>query len=60
MIVSPLFDEEIDKYAPALWGGQKRCDYKIEPYAVGEHRFLTDESSPIIAVVKEEGVEVAA
>lgn len=58
-IVSTLFDIEKDKYAPLLWGGQKRMEYKIEPYAVGEQRFLTDESSPIIALVKEEGTEVA-
>ena len=60
MIVSPQFDKQKEKYAPLLWGGKKRCEYRIEPYPVGEQRFLTDESSPIIAVVKEEGVEVAA
>ena len=60
MIVSPQFDIQKEKYASLLWGGKKRCEYKIEPYAVGEQKFLTDESSPIIAIVKEEGVEVAA
>ncbi len=58
LIVSPLFDDEINKYLGILWEGPIRCKYRIEPYPVGEQRFLTDESSPIIAVVKEEGYEV--
>ena len=60
LLVSPLFDRDINKYLGVLWEGSFRCENKIEPYPVGEQRFLTDESSPIIAVVKEEGIEVAA
>lgn len=58
LIVSPYFDEEIDKYLGILWEGDFRCQHRIEPYPIGEQRFLTDESSPLIATVKEEGVEV--
>jgi predicted nucleotidyltransferase len=57
-IISPLFDEDHYKYAPELWGGTERCEFRIEPVAVGQQRFLTDESSPLIAIVREEGVEV--
>ncbi len=58
LIVSPSFDQEIDKYLGILWEGEFRCQHKIEPYPVGEMRFQNDDSSPLIAVVKEEGVEV--
>jgi len=60
LLISPLFDGDINKDLGVLWEGSFRCEHKIEPYPVGEHRFLTDESSPLIAIVKEEGVKVAA
>ena len=60
MLISPLFDVEIDKYLPAIWLSSIRTDNRIEPITIGEARFRTDDSSPIIAVVKQEGVEIAA
>lgn len=60
MIVSPLFDENTDKYAPVLWLSTRKASYKIEPIAVGEKRFLTDNISPLIETVREEGIEIAA
>ena len=59
-LISPLFDEKnTDKYAPAIWFSANKIDYRIEPIAIGEKRFETDEYSPLIAIVKQEGVEVA-
>ncbi|MHB8907100.1 MAG: nucleotidyltransferase domain-containing protein [Melioribacteraceae bacterium] len=60
MLVSPLFDGDTDKYMPAIWLSTQRTAHKIEPIIVGEKRFLTDDMSPIIAVVKEQGIEIAA
>lgn len=60
MLVSPLFDDDTDKYAPVLWLSTSRTDYRIEPIAVGEKRFQTDEYSPLIAIVRQEGIEIAA
>jgi len=60
MIVSPLFDEDTDKYAPTLWISTRKASYKIEPIAVGENRFLTDDFSPLIETVRQEGIEIAA
>jgi len=60
MLVSPMFDEGTDKYAPALWLSTRHVSYKIEPIAVGEKRFQTDEVSPLIETVRQEGIEIAA
>ena len=60
MLVSPMFDEGTDKYAPALWLSTRYVSYKIEPIAVGEKRFQTDEVSPLIETVRQEGIEIAA
>jgi predicted nucleotidyltransferase len=58
MLVSPIFDEESDRFAPILWLSTKRTNYRIEPFAVGEKRFNTDEYSPLIAIVRQEGIEI--
>lgn len=58
MLVSPLFDKDVESYAASLWLSAKRTNYKIEPIAIGEKRFLTDEYSPLIAIVRQEGVEI--
>ncbi len=59
MLVSPLFDEEKDKYASVLWFTAGDISYLIEPLAIGEYRFNTDNISPIVGIVKSEGVEVS-
>ena len=60
MLISPLFDENTDKYAPVLWLSTRKASYKIEPIAVGEKRFNTDDKSPLIEIVRQEGIEIAA
>jgi len=39
MLVSPIFDENTDKYAPVLWLSTRKASYKIEPVAVGQRDF---------------------
>lgn len=60
MLVSPLFDSEYYEYLPAIWFSDFRTEHRIEPFIVGEKRFLTDDTSPIIGIVKKEGIEIAA
>jgi predicted nucleotidyltransferase len=60
MLVSPLFDENTDKYAPVLWLSTRKASYKIEPIAVGQKRFQTDDKSPLIETVRQEGIEITA
>jgi predicted nucleotidyltransferase len=59
MLVSPLFDGNTDKYAGIIWFSASEVSYKIEPITVGEKRFLSDEYSPLIGIVKKEGIEIA-
>jgi uncharacterized protein len=59
MLVSPLFDEDFDKYLPAIWLSSKRTENRIEPITIGEKRFWSDEASPIIGIVHQEGIEIA-
>ena len=60
MLVSPLFDGNADQYMPAIWLSTVRTNNRIETIAVGEKRFQTDDMSPIIEVVRQEGIEIAA
>jgi predicted nucleotidyltransferase len=60
MLVSPLFDNETDKYMPAIWLSRVRTENRIEPIAIGEKRFIDDDVTPLIEIVRQEGVEVTA
>ena len=60
MLVSPIFDSEYEKYLPMIWFSDFRTDNHIEPFIIGEKRFLTDDMSPIIGIVRQEGIEIAA
>jgi predicted nucleotidyltransferase len=60
MLVSPQFDFDYEEYLPFIWFSMIRSDNHIEPYIIGEKRFLTDDMSPIIGIVKHEGFEIAA
>ncbi len=59
MIISPLFDRKSDNYASALWLSARKISYKIEPIGIGEKRFADDDYSPLIQLVKQEGIEIS-
>jgi len=59
MLVSPAFDDNLEKYLPIIWLSAKRTENRIEPIAVGEKRFRTDDVSPIIGIVHQQGIEIA-
>jgi len=60
MLISPLFDGNSDKYAGIVWFSASEVSYKLEPITVGEKKFLSDIYSPLIGIVKKEGIEIAA
>ncbi len=60
MLVSPLFDDDPIKYSAAIWFTASEVSYKIEPVTIGEKRFMTDDYSPLIGIVKKEGIRIAA
>ena len=59
MIVSHMFDSsEADSNIKA-WSMTRKIDSRIEPYTVGLKQFLTDNVSPLIQIVKQEGIELS-
>ncbi len=58
MVVSPAFDERNDEITGKAWALTMNVDSRIEPYLVGLNRFLTDDGSPLLEVVRQEGLEI--
>ena len=59
MLVSKRFDDSSDDLAYGLiWKLTRRVDRRIEPFAVGLSRFDNDEVSPLLQIVKKEGIPI--
>ena len=59
MIVSRIFDDSNDLVKAKVWRLTEEVDIKIEPYIVGLQKFLNDDVSPLLQVVKKEGIEIS-
>jgi len=59
MLVSEQFDVSNDLLAGKIWALTRNVNSRIEPYIVGSKKFENDEISPIIQIVKKEGLEIA-
>jgi len=58
LLLSSSFSEnDIDKKSRA-WVLTRKIDSRIEPFLLDLKRFETDDSSPLIEIVKKEGVEI--
>jgi predicted nucleotidyltransferase len=58
MLVSKMFDaNEADANIKA-WSFTRKVDSRIEPYTVGLQQFLNDNDSPLLQIVKKEGIEI--
>ncbi len=60
LLVSSLFDTDDDYVLSKPWLYTSKVDYRIEPLSIGLKRFLTDDTSPIIELVRQTGIEVQA
>ncbi|MGD2090994.1 MAG: nucleotidyltransferase domain-containing protein [Candidatus Aminicenantes bacterium] len=60
MLVSEAYDENDDGTVGKTWRISSSIDTRIEPYTVGKQRFLTDELTPLLQIVKKEGLEIQA
>lgn len=60
MVVSEIFDNNDDKHVGKTWRISRSVDVRLEPYTVGKKRFLTDQFSPLLQLVKTEGLEIPA
>ncbi|NUN09147.1 MAG: hypothetical protein HUU54_08230 [Ignavibacteriaceae bacterium] len=52
--------ENPDKYAGKIWMIATDLNYRIEPITIGAKRFITDDESPLIEMIKLEGIKIAA
>ena len=58
MLVSKIFDKQDDHSIGLVWRLTRKVDSRIEPYTVSLNQFTTDTISPLLQVVKKEGVEI--
>ena len=58
MLVSKMFDSNDADANIKAWSFTRKIDTRIEPYTVGLKQYLTDEISPLIQIVKQEGIEI--
>ena len=58
LLVSKVFDEPGIGAKTQIWALTREVDTRIEPYAVGIKKFLSDDISPLLSIVKREGIEI--
>jgi predicted nucleotidyltransferase len=59
MLISNMLDEfDVQKKSKA-WVLTQNVDRRIEPYLVSQKRFNIDDGSPLLEIVRKEGIEVA-
>ena len=58
MLVSSQFDTDDDYILSKPWLFTKKVDFRIEPLSIGLKRFTSDDTSPIIEVVRQTGIEI--
>ena len=60
LLVSPQFeDKDEESVLVKVWFSKIRIANRIEPILVNSNRFEKDDYSPIIALVKEQGILIA-
>ena len=52
-------NENDDYLAGKIWSLTQKVNSKIEPFLVGTNRFNSNDSSPLIELVKRTGLEIA-
>ncbi|MGP8215946.1 MAG: nucleotidyltransferase domain-containing protein [Bacteroidia bacterium] len=60
MLISDIFDKNDDTQIGKVWRISKSVDARIEPYTVGTTRFKKDMVSPLLNMVKQEGMRIQA
>ena len=58
MIVSDNYDENDDLAIGKAWRLTRLLNTKIEPFLIGTNKFDNDNSSPLISMIKSEGIEI--
>jgi predicted nucleotidyltransferase len=58
MIVSDKYDETNDLIAGKIWKLTRKINTKIEPFLIGLNKFKNDDTSPLISMIKDKGIEI--
>lgn len=58
MLVSRAEEDPSIDVKTKAWALTRKIDTRIEPYIVGLTRFTSDEFSPLLQIVKKEGMEI--
>lgn len=58
LIVSDNYDETDDLAIGKAWKLTRQINSKIEPYLIGIKKFMDDSSSPLVSMVKTNGIEI--
>ena len=58
MIVSDKYDETDDVAVGKIWKLTRKINTKIEPFLIGLKKFREDNSSPLVSMIKMNGIEI--
>jgi len=58
MLVSEKFDNPDDILIGQIWNLTRKADTRIEPYPVGLEKYNNDMVSPLLQIVRKEGIQV--
>lgn len=59
LLVSKMFESANDKATGIAWKITRQVDSRIEPYLIGLEKFNNDDVSPLLQIIKQEGILVA-
>ena len=58
MIVSDKYDENDDIAIGKTWRLTRKINTKIEPFLIGIKKFSDDNASPLVSMIKNQGIEI--
>lgn len=58
IVIAPEFDRRQEAQVNLLWELRASSDFRIEPIACGSQQWLEDDSSPILAIARDQGVNI--
>lgn len=59
MIVSDIYDENDDLAIGKIWRLTRKVNSKIEPFLIGSRKFNEDTTSPLISLIKTNGILIS-
>ena len=60
MLISNSINSGNPDFKARIWELTRKVDTRIEPYIVSSRRFISDDVSPLLQIVKKEGKEILA